>query len=69
MDLTPLTRAPLPIRVHAFAALAPFVLGTVQPVRVKGTTQHRALGYTWAVLMQTVALSSFWCPEIGSWGP
>jgi uncharacterized membrane protein len=69
MDLTPLTHAPLPIRVHAFAALGAFVLGAVQLARVKGTTQHRALGYVWAALMLTVALSSFWVHEIRLWGP
>jgi uncharacterized membrane protein len=68
MDLTPLTHAPLPIRVHAFAALGAFVLGAVQLARVKGTTQHRALGYTWALPMLSVAVSSFWVHEIRSWG-
>ena len=69
MDLAPLTHAPLPIRVHAFAALGAFVLGAVQLARVKGTTQHRALGYTWAALMLIVAVSSIWVHEIRSWGP
>jgi uncharacterized membrane protein len=69
MDLTPLTHAPLPIRVHAFAALGAFVLGAVQLARVKGTTQHRALGYAWAALMLIVAVSSFWVHEIRLWGP
>ena len=69
MDLTPLTHAPLPIRVHTFAALGAFVLGAVQLARVKGTTQHRAFGYTWAALMLIVAVSSFWVHEIRSWGP
>ena len=55
--------------MHAFAALGAFVLGAVQLARVKGTTQHRALGYTWAALMLIVAVSSFWVHEIRSWGP
>ena len=55
--------------MHAFAALGAFVLGAVQLARVKGTTQHRALGYTWAALMLVVAASSFWVHEIRSWGP
>lgn len=37
--------------------------------RVKGATQHRALDYTWAGLMLTVAASLFWVHEIRSWGP
>jgi uncharacterized membrane protein len=36
---------------------------------VKGTTRHRALGYTWAALMLVVAISSFWVHEIRLWGP
>ncbi len=47
MNLAPLTNAPFAIQLHAYAALAAFVLGAVQLARVKGTTQHRALGYTW----------------------
>jgi len=35
---------------------------------VKGTTRHRALGYTWAALMLVVAISSFWVHEIHLWG-
>jgi uncharacterized membrane protein len=69
MDLTPLTHAPLPIRVHAFAALGAFVLGAMQLAGVKGTTQHRALGYTWAALMLIVAVSSFWVHEIRPGAP
>ncbi len=46
-----------------------FVLGAVQLAGVKGTTGHRALGYTWAVLMLIVAISSFWVHQIRLWGP
>ena len=60
MNLAPLTNAPFAIQLHAYAALAAFVLGTVQLARVKGTTQHRALGYTWVALMLAIAISSFW---------
>ncbi|HZT49285.1 MAG TPA: hypothetical protein VFA64_15020, partial [Hyphomicrobiaceae bacterium] len=60
MNLAPLTSAPLPVQVHAWAALAAFALGIVQLAGVKGTTRHRALGYTWAALMLMVAVSSFW---------
>ena len=69
MNLAPLTNAPLPIQLHAYAALSAFVLGAVQLARVKGTTPHRALGYTWAALMLIVAISSFWVHEIRLWGP
>ena len=69
MNLAPLTAAPLPIQLHAYAAMAAFVLGVVQLAGVKGTTRHRALGYTWAGLMLIVAVSSFWVHELQLWGP
>ncbi len=69
MDLTPFTWAPLPIQLHAYAALGAFILGAVQLTGVKGTRRHRALGYTWAALMLVVALSSLWIHEIRLWGP
>jgi uncharacterized membrane protein len=69
MNLAPLTDGPLAIQVHAYAALAAFVLGVVQLVRVKGTASHRALGYIWVGLMLVVALSSFWIHDLRVWGP
>lgn len=74
MNLAPLTNAPFAIQLHAYAALAAFVLGTVQLARVKGTTQHRALGYTWVALMLVIAISSFWIHGEslriwGTWSP
>jgi uncharacterized membrane protein len=69
VDLAPLTHAALPTQLHASAALGAFVLGAVQLAGVKGTTRHRALGYTWAALMLVVAISSFWVHEIRLWGP
>ena len=69
MNLSPLTTAPLPIQLHAYAALGAFVLGAVQLAGVKGTTRHRALGYTWAALMLVVAISSFWIHDLRLWGP
>jgi uncharacterized membrane protein len=69
MNLAPLTGASLAIQVHAYAALAAFMLGLVQLARVKGTQSHRALGYTWVVLMLIVAVSSFWIHDLRIWGP
>src|SRR5262245_25006711 len=72
MNLSPLTSAPLPTQLHAYAAMAAFVLGAVQLAGVKGTNRHRALGYTWVALMLVVAISSFWIQEIrmvGPWSP
>ena len=69
MNFAPLANAPFPIQLHAYAALAAFVLGAVQLAGVKGTNRHRALGYTWVALMLTVALSSFWIQDMRVWGP
>ncbi len=69
MDLAPLTSASLAIQLHAYAALAAFVLGVVQLVRMKGTASHRTLGYLWVGLMLIVALSSLWVHELRLWGP
>jgi uncharacterized membrane protein len=69
VSLAPLLAAPAVIIVHAFAALAAFVLGLVQLAGPKGTPAHRALGWTWAALMATVAGSSFFIHTIRSFGP
>ena len=69
MTLAPLTNAPLAIQLHAYAALAAFVLGAVQLARAKGTGGHRLLGYTWVALMLVVAISSFWIRDMRVWGP
>ena len=68
----PLFDAAPAIPLHAFAAMAAFVLGVVQLVAPKGTVPHRTLGWIWVVLMLVVALSSFWIHQIrllGPWSP
>jgi uncharacterized membrane protein len=68
MNLAPLVNAPVPIQLHAYAALAAFVLGVVQLAGPKGTIPHRALGYAWVAIMLTVAISSFWIHDIRQFG-
>jgi len=46
------------IALHLFAALIALVIGSVVMARRKGTTSHKALGWTWVALMATVAISS-----------
>ena len=46
MSLAPLLAALPQIQVHAFAALAAFVLGAVQLAAPKGTLPHRTLAET-----------------------
>ena len=52
-----------PIYLHLTAAVLALALGTVILVRRKGTRSHKALGWTWAALMSTVAVSSLWIPR------
>jgi uncharacterized membrane protein len=59
MSLQPLLDAVAPIPLHAFAAMAAFVLGIVQLIAPKGTLPHRVLGWIWVILLATVAISSF----------
>jgi uncharacterized membrane protein len=68
MDFAPLTNAPFAIQLHAYAAMAAFALGIIQLAGVKGTTRHRALGYTWVALILVVAISAFWIHELRLWG-
>ena len=69
MSLAPLLAASPIIQVHAFAAIAAFVLGAIQMVAPKGTLPHRRLGWVWAVLMLTIAGSSLFIHTIRKWGP
>jgi uncharacterized membrane protein len=69
MSLSPLLAASLPIQIHAFAAMSAFALGAVQLAAPKGTLPHRTLGWIWAALMLTVAVSSFWIHELKLFGP
>lgn len=58
MSLDPLLSAPWVIQVHAFGAMAAFLLGIVQFTAPKGTLPHKALGVIWLVIMFTIATSS-----------
>ena len=69
MSLAPLLEAVPAIPVHAFAAMAAFVLGVVQFAAPKGTLPHRTIGWIWVLLMLSVAISSFWIHQIRLWGP
>src|SRR5215475_6127354 len=69
MSLTPLLDAAPAIPLHAFAAMAAFVLGIVQFAAPKGTLPHRTVGWIWVALMAVVAASSFWIHQIRMVGP
>ncbi|MGH6770766.1 MAG: DUF2306 domain-containing protein [Xanthobacteraceae bacterium] len=69
MTLQPLLDADPAIQVHAFAAMAAFVLGAVQFAAPKGTLRHRMIGWIWVALMAVVSVSAFWIHELRLWGP
>ncbi|MFM8745110.1 MAG: DUF2306 domain-containing protein [Aestuariivirga sp.] len=69
MSVEPLINAPLPIQLHAAAAVAALVLGAAQLWRPKGGARHRFIGYAWAALMLLIAVSGFFIHEIRLIGP
>lgn len=69
ISLAPLLKASFPIQLHAFAAMAAFVLGLIQFARPKGTFSHRTFGWIWVFLMLIVSISAFWIQELRVWGP
>jgi uncharacterized membrane protein len=68
MSLAPLLAAPLVIQVHAFAAMAAFVLGLIQFAAPKGTIPHRTFGWIWVVLMGIVSVTAFFIHGYKLWG-
>jgi uncharacterized membrane protein len=69
MSLAPLLDAAPAIPLHAFAAMAAFVLGIVQFAAPKGTLPHRTIGWIWVLLMAMVTIGSFWVHTIRLVGP
>jgi uncharacterized membrane protein len=69
VSLAPLLNASPIIQLHAFAAMAAFVLGIIQLTAPKGTLPHRTIGWIWVVLLAIIAISSFWIHEIRLVGP
>jgi uncharacterized membrane protein len=49
---------PAHILIHTLAAGAALLVGVLQLTGAKGTTTHRALGWTWVALMAVVAGTS-----------
>ena len=69
MSFAPLLDAAPQVPLHAFAAMAAFVLGLIQFAAPKGTLPHRTIGWIWVALMAAVAVSSFWIHQIRLLGP
>ena len=58
MSLQPLLDAPYVVQIHAFSAMAAFVLGVFQFAAPKGTLPHKSIGVLWIVLMTAITVSS-----------
>ncbi len=69
MILSPLMSASPLIQAHAYFAFAALALGAAQFVLPKGDIAHRAMGWTWTLLMLGVVGTSFFIHTIRSWGP
>lgn len=52
------------LQVHIAAACLALVIGVVLLAGIKGNRLHRTLGWTWALAMATVAISSIFIREI-----
>lgn len=55
------------ILTHTLAALAALTLGALVFLRRKGTSVHRLLGRSWAVLMLVVIMTSFFIKTNGGY--
>lgn len=64
-DVTgPLLAAKPAFVLHAFSAMAAFLLGVIQLARPRGTSSHRVIGWGGVLLMVVVATSSFWIQDL-----
>ncbi len=56
------------IVIHMCFAVVAFAIGLIQLLGPKGTMAHRILGWTWVVMMMTVAISSFFIHAVNPQG-
>lgn len=68
MNLNPLLTAGPAVHIHLAATILALALGGFMLIRRKGTISHRTLGWIWAGLMLTAAISSFWVTGLRSGG-
>lgn len=64
LNLRPFMEAGWIVQLHVITALSALGLGTVQLAAPKGTLPHRTLGYAFAILMLTVAITAIFIREI-----
>ena len=63
-----LAAQPLVVQLHVAAASTALLIGAGLMWGPKGTTIHRAFGWTWVIAMMTVAISSFFIHAINPGG-
>lgn len=63
-DFSRIAAAPPVVQVHLTAALIALFIGAALKLRVKGTTAHKLLGWTWVIAMGTTAVSSLFIRTI-----
>jgi len=64
-DTALFARQPVVIQAHVLAAVSALLLGLIQLAGPKGTVAHRVIGWSWVLLMMTVAISSFAMISLG----
>jgi uncharacterized membrane protein len=70
MTLEPLIYAPLAVQIHVATVIPAAIIGTwLIFFSTKGTPYHRALGYTYLVLMSFTAITTLWVHELMPNGP
>jgi uncharacterized membrane protein len=70
MTLEPLLNAPLAVRFHVATVVPAALIGTwLIFFSRKGAPFHRALGYTYLVLMTITAVSTLWVHQLMPNGP
>lgn len=63
-DFSKIAAASPIIQLHLTSALTALAIGVVLMMRVKGTTLHKLLGWTWVLAMGSTAVSSLFIREI-----
>jgi uncharacterized membrane protein len=67
-DLAPIVAAGPLVMIHAGAAIAALVVGTILMLGVKGRLMHRTLGWIWVGFMMAVAFASIFIRVVNPGG-
>lgn len=69
MNFEPILSAPLAVQIHVFTVVPAFLIGTwLIFFSTKGARFHRALGYTYLVLMTITSVAAIFVHEINPKG-